>query len=273
MIAVMYERPRLPVVFIPGGVTPVRLSYGPLLEELGDEIEPVLKDLEVYASAAPPSGYSVKMEVDGLLRTADAAGFDTFHLVGYSGGGAVSLDLAAGHPERVRSLAIFEPANVMGERDEFERSWEERFEREMASAPPEQTVAQFTRLHLRPEAEPPAPPPGPAPDWMAKRPAGLQAMMRAFNEDLLDRGLLRSFRAPVYLAYGDLTAEYMAHRVQILAGLLPDVWIEAYAGVHHFVPPQRSQPARYARALRQLWARSESLAATADRKPDPTYAA
>ncbi len=63
--------------------------------------------------------------------------------------------------------------------------------------------------------------------------------------------------APVYLAYGLLTEEFMVHRVQILAGLLPDLWIEAFPGVHHFGPPQRTQPARYARSLRFLWARVE----------------
>jgi pimeloyl-ACP methyl ester carboxylesterase len=267
------ERPRLPVVFLPGGVTPVQPSYAPLIEEMGDEIQPLLKDLEVYADDTPPPGYSIEMEVEGALRAADRAGFETFHLVGYSGGGAVSLDLVATHPERVRSLALFEPANLMGSRDDFERAWDDAFQRQLRSAPPDRMVAEFTRLHLRPEAELPAPPPGPPPDWMAKRPAGLRAMMAAFEEDSLDRGLLRSFRAPVYLAHGELTADYMIHRVQVLAGLLPDLWIEAYARVHHFVPPQRSQPARYARSLRSLWARAESRSAAVERTADPSYAA
>ena len=63
---------------------------------------------------------------------------------------------------------------------------------------------------------------------------------------------------PVYLAYGLLTHEGMIRRLQTLAGLLPDVWIEAYPGLHHFAPPQRSRPAHYATALRHLWARAEA---------------
>ena len=104
----------LPVVFLPGGVTPVALSYAPLLEELGGEISPLLKDLEVYAEDEPPADYSIQLEVDALERAVDAAGLDTFHLVGFSGGGAVSLDFAAQHPERLRSLAIYEPARQPG---------------------------------------------------------------------------------------------------------------------------------------------------------------
>jgi pimeloyl-ACP methyl ester carboxylesterase len=269
----MHAPNALPVLFLPGGVTPVRPSYAPVLEELGDDVEPLLKDLEVYEGAAPPPGYSIALEVDAALRAADAVGFQTFHLVGYSGGGAVALDLAAAHPQRVRSLAIFEPANLMGERDDYERAWDASFRRQLSAVPADRMVAEFTRLQLRPGVEPPAPPPGPAPDWMAKRPAGLDAMMDAFDRDKLDRARLRSFRRPVYLAYGELTAEYMVHRVGLLAALLPDVWIQAYAGVHHFAPPQRSQPARYAAALRHLWARAESAALAGDRTADPTYAA
>jgi pimeloyl-ACP methyl ester carboxylesterase len=66
------------------------------------------------------------VEVDGLERVVTAAGLDTFHLVGYSGGGAVCLDFCVQHPERLRSLAIFEPANVPGPWGLGERaSWDE----------------------------------------------------------------------------------------------------------------------------------------------------
>lgn len=56
----------------------------------------------------------MQLEVDALEQAVGAAGLDTFHLVGYSGGGAVSLAFAAQHPERLWSLTMFEPANVPG---------------------------------------------------------------------------------------------------------------------------------------------------------------
>ena len=245
----------LPVVFLPGGVTPVALSYAPLLEELGGEISPLLKDLEVYAGDEPPADYAVQLEVDALERAVDASGRDTFHLVGYSGGGAVSLDFAAQHPERLRSLAIYEPARqpgplVLADHPEYAAG--------RGQLSPDEMMAAFTSFQLRPGVEPPPPPPGPPPDWMAKRPGGLRAMMRAFERCTTDPELLRRCAVPVYLAYGLLTHEGMIRRMQALAGLLPDVWIEAYPGLHHFAPPQRSLPAHYATALRHLWARAEA---------------
>jgi pimeloyl-ACP methyl ester carboxylesterase len=45
-----------------------------------------------------------------LLRAARDAGFERFHLVGYSGGGASSLAFAARRPESLLSLALIEPA-------------------------------------------------------------------------------------------------------------------------------------------------------------------
>ena len=167
-----------PVVFLPGGVTPVGLSYAPLIEELGGEISPLLKDLEVYAEDEPPADYSIQLEVDALRRAVDAAGLDTFHLVGFSGGGAVSLDFAAQHPSRLRSLAIYEPARqpgplVLADHPEYAAG--------NGQLSPDQMMAAFASLQLRPGVEPPPPPPGPAPDWMAQRPEGLRAMMRAFE--------------------------------------------------------------------------------------------
>jgi pimeloyl-ACP methyl ester carboxylesterase len=245
----------LAVVFVPGGVTPVALSYAPLLEELGGEVSPLLKDLEVYAGDEPPADYSIQLEVDALERVVDAAHLDTFHLVAFSGGGAVSLDFAAQHPERLRSLAIYEPARQPGPLVPADHP---EYGAGSGELGPDEMLAAFTRLQLRPGVEPPPPPPGPAPEWMVKRPAGLRAMMRAFETDTTDPELLRRCAFPVYLAYGLLTQEGVIRRMQALAGLLPDVWIEAYPGLHHFSPPQRSRPGHYAAALRHLWARAEA---------------
>lgn len=260
----------LPVVFVPGGVTPVGPSYAPLLQELGDEIKPLLRDLEVYAADEPPADYSMGLEVDALEEAVNTAGLDTFHLVGYSGGGAVCLDFCAQHPERLRSLAMFEPANVPG-------PWEPDDHPEVAAGDetlgPERMLAEFTRRQLRPGVEPPSPPPGPPPEWMTKRPAGLRAMMRALQTDSTDPDALRRCTFPVYLAYGLLTNEHMVRRVQLLAGLLPDLWIEAYPGIYHFGPPQRTQPARYAAALRRLWGRAEETRAGSPTQGEGGYAA
>ncbi len=263
----------LPVVFLPGGITPVRPSYAPLLEEVDGEIEPLLKDLELYVADEPPLHYSMQLEVDALARAVNGAGLDTFHLVGYSGGGAVCLAFVAQHPDRLRSLALFEPANVPGQWEPGEREDHPELAAGVSGLPADQMLAEFTRRQLRPGVVPPSVPPDPPPDWMAKRPAGLRAMMRAFEEDATDRNSLRRCTFPVYLAYGLLTAEYMVRRVQLLAGLLPDLWIKAYPATHHFGPPQRTQPAKYAADLRRLWARAEGPRTATPGEGDPSYAA
>src|SRR6266849_719989 len=97
-------------ILLPGGVMPADLAYGALLEALDDDVEAIAKELEVYAGPEPPPGYTLDHEIDGVLRAADEAGFERFHLVGYSGGGASSLAFAAKHPERLLSLALLEPA-------------------------------------------------------------------------------------------------------------------------------------------------------------------
>ena len=80
---------RWPVVLLPGGILPAGPAYQALLAELGDGVDARAKDLEMYAgSTVPPPGYSLETEVEGIRRVADDAGFESFHLVGYSAGGA-----------------------------------------------------------------------------------------------------------------------------------------------------------------------------------------
>jgi hypothetical protein len=61
-------------ILLPGGVMPTDLAYGSLIEQLGDDVTAIAKDLEVYAESEPPVG------------------------------GASSVAFAAKHPERLLSL-------------------------------------------------------------------------------------------------------------------------------------------------------------------------
>jgi pimeloyl-ACP methyl ester carboxylesterase len=108
------------------------------------------KDLEVYADIRPPDGYGLDTEVEGIGRAADAAGWDTFHLLGYSAGGAVSLAFAACFLGRLQSLALIEPGWI-GNRDwtpEEVAQWAE-MERIM-TLPEPQRMPAFIRNPLRP---------------------------------------------------------------------------------------------------------------------------
>jgi pimeloyl-ACP methyl ester carboxylesterase len=240
---------------LPGAVLPADLAYGALLDALGDGVEAVAKDLEIYAGAEPPRDYTLDVEIQGILRAAEAAGFDRFHLVGYSGGGAASLAFAARHPERLCSLALLEPAWAGNEGlDPAEQAVWREFDR-IVALPPEEMMPAFVRNNLAPGVEPPAPPPGPPPPWMAKRPAGLKAFTRAFKTGELDLDALRRLHAPVYFALGGLSNPDQYGKVaDRLARVFPNFTLEVFEERHHFDPPHRADPERLASSLRGLWA-------------------
>jgi pimeloyl-ACP methyl ester carboxylesterase len=246
------------VVLLPGGVLPAEPAYAALLGVLGDRVDAVAKDLEVYADDRPPPDYGLATEVQGILREADAHGFDRFHLVGYSGGGASSLAFAARRGDRLLSLALLEPAWAGNERTPAEDALWPRF-RALEPLPPREFMAGFTRLQLAPGVEPPPPPEGPPPPWMAKRPAGIRAFLDAFDEGDLDLDALRAFDRPVYFALGGRSnPDYYARMAERLAAIFSDFTLETFPDRHHFDPPHRIEPERLSRSLLALWERAES---------------
>jgi pimeloyl-ACP methyl ester carboxylesterase len=251
------EKP--PVVFVPGGIMPSELAYGPLNSLIGDQIQPVLKELEVYATQTPPPDYGLELEVEGIRHAADSAGFDHFHLVGYSAGGASSLAFTAKYPERLKSLALIEPAWIGSlNSDEDVADWENLGG--LMSFPPDDRMRAFAHWQMRPGIEPPtlSLPPGPPPAWMQKRPAGLTAFWGAFNAYSLNQNRFRQFIQPVYYALGSLSTRYYERAAKTLSGFFPDMQIEEYKGRSHFDPPHRAEPERFARALLALWARAQT---------------
>ncbi len=245
------------VLLLPGGVLPAEPAYAALLEVLGERVRAVAKDLEVYAGDEPPPSFSLGTEVEGILREADAHGFDRFHLVGYSGGGASSLAFAALYPERLLSLALLEPAWAGNDRTPAEDALMPHF-RALEPLPPDQFMAGFMRLQLAPGVEPPPPREGPPPPWMAKRPAGVRAFIAAFDSGELDVEALRAFGRPVYFALGGRSnPDYYARMADRLAAIFPDFTLETFPERHHFDPPHRIEPDRLADSLLAVWRRAE----------------
>jgi pimeloyl-ACP methyl ester carboxylesterase len=246
------------VILLPGGVMPAQLAYADLIEALGSDIEAVAKELEMYSGPDPPPGYTLETEVDGILRTAGQAGFDRFHLVGYSGGGASSLAFAAAHPERLLSLALIEPAWLGNEGlgAEEQAVWR-HFERVM-NLPPDQLMPAFVATQLAPGVEPPPPPSGPPPPWMAARPAGLRTFLKTFLSSSLDLDQLRAFDKPVLFVLGGRSnPDYYAREAERAREIFPNYTLEIFEERHHFDPPHRNEPERTAALLRRLWARAD----------------
>jgi pimeloyl-ACP methyl ester carboxylesterase len=245
------------VILLPGIVLPVEPAYGALIAALGSDVEAVAKDLEVYATREPPEGYSLDVEVAGVLRAADERGWERFHLVGYSGGGAVGIALAAATPERLASLALLEPAWAGSwDQSPAEQALWREFDR-LEQLPEEELLPAFTRLALRPGVPAPTPPPGEPPPWMSIRPAGIRAIMRAFEQGSIDPDDLRRFDRPVYFALGALSnPDQYGEIARRLSTVFTDFELEVFEERHHFDPPHRIEPERLARSLERVWRRA-----------------
>ena len=242
------------VIALPGGVMPAALRYASLEVALGAGVDFHFKDLEVYAADEPPPDYSIRQEVDALAAFADSLKLDRFHLLGYSGGGFVSLAFAGSRPDRLLSLAVFEPARVPGKLTLREATVDRQLRRALAGKTGPEFMRIFVTEQLRKGVEAP-PSSAPPPAWMGKRPAGLAAMLNAFSSYEFDRSRLRNCDFPVFYGYGDQTTEMVELQAEVLGGLLPDLRIKRFAGMHHFVAPEKIYTPEHTQALRGLWAR------------------
>jgi pimeloyl-ACP methyl ester carboxylesterase len=251
---------KLQVICVPGSVAPAAQRYASLVAATRQGADLHLKDLEVYREPTPPSDYSIEMEIAGIDRLAETLGLDRFHLVGYSGGGFVSLAYAAMRPARVLSLGLFEPAVIPGVRGEAEEAAHRNLEEQLRGLDGGEFMSAFIRLQLRPGVEPP-PAPASVPAEMRNRPAGISAMIRAFDAYRLDRALFKACAFPVYAGYGDLSDDFQLVKMQVLAGLFGDIHVRRYSGVHHFVPAEQIYTRAHAEELMDLWQRAEDALA------------
>jgi pimeloyl-ACP methyl ester carboxylesterase len=253
------------VILLPGSVLPAELAYGSLVSALDSDAEAVWKELEVYATAEAPRDYTLDHEIAGVLRGADSRGWDRFHLVGYSGGGAASLAVAARHPERLSSLALLEPAWAgRWDLSPAEQAIWREYDR-LEALPPDQFTCAFMRLNVKPGVELPPPPSGEPPPWMAKRPGGIRAFMKTFRTYDLDRGALARFDRPVYFALGGLSnLDQFGEIATRLSGVFSDFHLEVFEERHHFDPPHRIEPERLADSLKAFWSRADRAEPTHD---------
>ena len=248
-------------ILLPGGVLPAALAYPDLVRALGPDVDARFKELELYTGDEPPSGYGLDTEVQGVRRLADEAGFERFHLVGYSGGGACALAFCAGHPEQLLSLTLNEPAWGGNEAwSDDEQGYWRRLD-EMMALPPDEMINAFMQSGRAQDAEPAPADPGPRPPWFAKRPAGLRALYRAFMAYHLDLQRLRSFDRPVlYVTGGKSDPIENEPIVARLGKVFSDFTREIYEERHHFDPPHRAEPERFAVSLKRLWERPAARA-------------
>ena len=101
-----------PLVMI-HGLTGSTANWGRNIEALSSRAEVYALDLINMGQSDRQAGLdaSLSATADRVAAWMDAVGLDEADIAGHSHGGAVAMMLAARHPDRVRSLMLFAPAN------------------------------------------------------------------------------------------------------------------------------------------------------------------
>lgn len=105
-----------PVIFVHGNVSASRFWEETLLA-LSEAYRGIAVDLRGYGrtEAAPvDAARGVRDWSDDLVALMDALGIDSAHLVGWSMGGGIGMQLAIDHPDRVRSLTLVAAMSPFG---------------------------------------------------------------------------------------------------------------------------------------------------------------
>jgi len=217
-----------PVVLVPGGLSGW-VSWEPHAAILARRHKVIRVQLLNMAAAekgeGPGEGYSLRAESEALGRTLDGLEVDRVHLVGWSHGGAVALDYALEHPDRLASLTLIEPAaywvaRSYGEFADEVRSYEELF-RSFHDPPTEDDLIAFLKKN---GLVPPGQDPRKMPRWPVWRKlrVALSSLHTVIEHDD-DIRRIRSLRnVPVLLVRGRESTGLNAGGVELIArGLGP----------------------------------------------------
>jgi pimeloyl-ACP methyl ester carboxylesterase len=224
-------------------------SVDRFVQTLGDRVHVELLGLRVWRTS-PGEAYGMSTEVDAV--TAAAAG-DRVHLVGFSAGATIALAAGLALATAVCSITVLEPAFIGDDDwDAVETEWRTR-QRDITALPPDERIAPFRRLLMRPGLEPPPP---------------RETFVWGFRDDLLERMLLgetgfvsadlAAVRAPLLAIRGGRSHPRWAAVSRRLAEVCPDAREHVFSDLHHFAPPFREQPQRLASLLLDLWSEAEA---------------
>ena len=241
-----------PVICI-GAVAPATWTYARLQRQVNDHTSLILRDLEGYGQPLAID-YRLHSEVEAIKRAANAAGFDCFHLVGYSAGGGVALAYAVAFPERVRSLTLIEPAWIGNHIwDPEEAAYLTMVDRAMQLPVSERGRALLAAM------SPPGTDPStiPTPDWLMERAARFASIWQGFREATLDMQSLQSFPSPVYLPVGGKSHPRFLLAARWLTSMVPRCQVDVYQDQNHLEVPPIRETERFIRAVHPLWTASD----------------
>ena len=104
----------LPMLLLHGSFASSRW-WQPFLQVLPPAIRAIAPDLRGCGlSDKPEQGYDIPEQAADVHALVEALGLEEFDLVGHSSGGAIAVEYALTHPERLRSLILVDTAPVEG---------------------------------------------------------------------------------------------------------------------------------------------------------------
>lgn len=104
----------LPMVFLHGSFASSRW-WAPFFDILPDAIFAVAPDLRgCGGSTKSPSGYEIAEQAEDVAAFIDALELDQFDLVGHASGGAIAVEYALQHANKLHSLILVDTAPVEG---------------------------------------------------------------------------------------------------------------------------------------------------------------
>jgi pimeloyl-ACP methyl ester carboxylesterase len=226
-----------PIVLVPGILTGW-LSWIPHAEQLARtrrvlRVQPIHSELAALGELPEP-GFGPQTERDSLLATLDELEIERADFAGWSGGGRALIEFAAQYPERVRTLALVEPAAywILEQAQGFSAEEVDAFSKRIAGRPvSEEELVEFLTgpAQMVPaDQDPRADPRWPV--WTANR----NALASDFALARPDRTLaeLGTLDAPVLLFLGTETAGFLADVVTVLEATYPNVRRVMLAGSH-----------------------------------------
>jgi 3-oxoadipate enol-lactonase len=102
-----------PLVFL-HGLAGAAESWRPQLDHFAGRFRAIAWDMPGYGDSRPLARMTFESLAGALLRLLDRLSIGRAHLIGHSFGGMVAQEVAARHPERLRSLTLVATAAAFG---------------------------------------------------------------------------------------------------------------------------------------------------------------
>jgi len=239
-----------PLVFVHGYSGDIS-DWRPQLPEFSPAYRVLVMDLRGHGRSEAPSdrsAYTVAQMARDVETLVAEVGFERYHLVGHSMGGAIAQEIALRNPQRLLSLTL-EDTSLKFEATSDDAMTEWRRNRHALAV--NEGMAAAAALPM-----PDTPPHMPA-ERLEESAARLSRMsLDAFVGAMI--GLLQwegtaerasAISAPTLIVYGDLDSPALIAATRRLAELIPNATVEVIPEAGH--SPQWERPELFNRALRR----------------------